>query len=55
VRSADISRAPVKPGGFQIAYQSALNAAMVTMAALVGREKTGKGRIIDVSMQEAIM
>ncbi|MDO9334655.1 MAG: CoA transferase [Dehalococcoidales bacterium] len=55
VRSVDTNRAPVKPGGFQIAYQSALNAAVVTMAALIGRGKTGKGRIIDVSMQEAIM
>ena len=55
VRSVNTNRAPVKPGGFQVAYQSALSAAVVTMAALIGRGKTGKGRIIDVSMQEAIM
>ncbi|HEX9896825.1 MAG TPA: CoA transferase [Dehalococcoidales bacterium] len=55
VRSANINRAPVKPGGFQVAYQSAVNAAVVTMAAFIGRGKTGKGRIIDVSMQEVIM
>lgn len=55
VRSADIRRAPVKPGGFQIACQSGINAAMVTLAALIGRGKTGKGRIIDVSMQEVIV
>lgn len=55
VRSVDINRAPVKPGGFQIAYQSAINAAVATMAALIGRRKTTKGRIINISMQETIV
>jgi crotonobetainyl-CoA:carnitine CoA-transferase CaiB-like acyl-CoA transferase len=51
--SVNIERAPVKPGGFQIAYRSAISAAMVTVAALVGRGgKTGKGCLIDISMQE---
>jgi len=55
VRSPDIGRAPVKPGGFQVAYQSAINAAVVIMAAIIGRGKTGTGRVIDISMYEAIM
>jgi crotonobetainyl-CoA:carnitine CoA-transferase CaiB-like acyl-CoA transferase len=55
VRSADIRRAPVRPGGFQMAYQSALNAAVAVMAAIIGRGKTGQGRIIDVSMYETLV
>jgi CoA:oxalate CoA-transferase len=54
VRSVDVNRAPVKPGGFQVAYQSAINGALVTMAALIGRYKTDKGRVIDISMQEVM-
>lgn len=54
-RSRDISRAPVKPGGFAVAYHSAIAAAMVTLAALIGRGKKGKGRVIDVSMQEVVV
>jgi len=53
--SSSIDRAPVKPGGLQMAYQSAITAAMVTMAALIGRRITGHGCVIDVSMQEAII
>ncbi len=55
VRSPDIKRAPVKPGGFQVAYQSAINTALVILASIIGRGKTAKGRIIDVSMYEALM
>ena len=55
VRSVDINRAPIKPGGFQVAYQSAINGALVTMAALIGRRKTDKGCVIDVSMQEVMV
>jgi CoA:oxalate CoA-transferase len=55
VRSKDINRAPVKAGGFQVAYQAALNGALVTMAALIGKYKTGKGRVIDVAMQEVMV
>jgi crotonobetainyl-CoA:carnitine CoA-transferase CaiB-like acyl-CoA transferase len=55
VRSENIERAPVKPGGFQIGYQSAINTAVAIMAALISRRKTTKGRIIDVSMQETIV
>jgi crotonobetainyl-CoA:carnitine CoA-transferase CaiB-like acyl-CoA transferase len=55
VRSPDIKRAPVKPGGFQVAYQSAINTAVVILASIIGRSKSGKGRIIDVSMYEALM
>ncbi|MDP2919153.1 MAG: CoA transferase [Dehalococcoidia bacterium] len=54
-RSANIDRAPVKPGGSQVGYQSGITAAFVTLAALLGRGKTGKGRIIDISMQEVIL
>jgi crotonobetainyl-CoA:carnitine CoA-transferase CaiB-like acyl-CoA transferase len=55
VRSADIRRAPVRPGGFQMGYQSALNAAVAVMASILSRSKTGKGRIIDVSMYDTLV
>lgn len=54
-RSRDIKRAPVKPGGFHVAYHSAIVAAMVALAAVIGRGKEGKGRIIDISMQEVVV
>ncbi|MFH1031450.1 MAG: CoA transferase [Chloroflexota bacterium] len=55
MRSVDIDRPPVKPGGLQMAYQSAINAAMITIAALIKRGNTGRGCFVDISMQEVIM
>ncbi len=54
-RSEDVSRAPVKAGGYPTGYHAGLTAALATAAALVGRKMTGRGRLIDISEQEAIL
>lgn len=55
VRSLDVRRAPVKAGGYPVGYHAGLTAALATAAALLGRAVTGRGRLIDVSEQEAIL
>ncbi|MFH0880829.1 MAG: CoA transferase, partial [Lentisphaerota bacterium] len=55
VRSVDLSLPPVKVGGYQAGYAAALDAAVAVMAVHLGKMKTGEGRMIDVSMQEAII
>jgi crotonobetainyl-CoA:carnitine CoA-transferase CaiB-like acyl-CoA transferase len=54
-RSEDISRPPVKMGGYAVGYYGALAAAVATMAALLGRRRSGKGQLIDISLQEVIL
>jgi crotonobetainyl-CoA:carnitine CoA-transferase CaiB-like acyl-CoA transferase len=54
-RSVDIDRAPIKMGGYQVGYHAGLTAAFTTMAAVLGRMKTGRGQMIDISLQEAIL
>ena len=54
-RSVDTSRAPVKMGGYAVSYHGGVTAALATMAALLGRMKTGRGQIIDISLQEVIL
>jgi crotonobetainyl-CoA:carnitine CoA-transferase CaiB-like acyl-CoA transferase len=54
-RSKDIKRAPVKPGGFHVAYHAAIAAALPTLAALLGAGRSGNGCIVDVSMQEVVL
>jgi len=54
-RSLDIDRAPVKMGGYPVGYHAGLTAAVATLAALLGREKTSRGQIIDISLQEVIL
>ncbi len=54
-RSEDVNRAPVKAGGYPAGYHAGLTAALATAAALVGRQATGRGSLIDVSEQEAIL
>ena len=54
-RSEDIDRPPVKMGGYAVGYYGGLAAAVATMAALLARRKSGKGQLIDVSLQEAIL
>ena len=53
-RSTDISRAPVKAGGYPTGYHAGLTAAFAAAAALFGRRK-GEGCLIDVSEQESIL
>ena len=53
-RSENIDRAPVKMGGYAVGYHGAITAALATMAAVLGRAKTGRGRLIDISLYEVI-
>ena len=53
-RSTDVSRAPVKAGGYPTGYHAGLTAALATAAALFGRGD-GDGCLIDVSEQESIL
>lgn len=55
VRSVDLSLPPVKIGGWQAGYTAALQASVAVMASYLDKVKTGKGRMIDVSMQEVII
>ena len=54
-RSVDVTRPPTKMGGHPVGYHGGLTAALATIAALLGRMKTGRGRAIDISLQEAIL
>jgi crotonobetainyl-CoA:carnitine CoA-transferase CaiB-like acyl-CoA transferase len=45
---------PLKPYGFQAAYQGGVNAALATMGALFSRRKSGKGQHVEVSIQQCI-
>lgn len=54
-RSLDVDRAPVKMGGRPVAYHGAVTAALATVAGLLGRLLTGRGRAIDISLQEVIL
>jgi len=54
-RSEDVDRAPVKMGGNPVGYHGGITAALATMAAIIGQRKTGRGRLIDISLQEVIL
>ena len=54
-RSVDVNRAPVKIGGYAVGYHGGITAAVVTLATLLDRMKTGRGRLIDISLQEVIL
>lgn len=54
-RSVDASRAPIKPGGNPIGFHGGLAAAFATSAALLARDKSGVGTLIDVSLQEVMV
>jgi crotonobetainyl-CoA:carnitine CoA-transferase CaiB-like acyl-CoA transferase len=51
----DADRAPLAPGGGLAHMAGALNAAMGTVAALLARDLTGTGQLVDISLQEAVM
>ncbi len=53
-RSPDISRPPVKTGGYPTGYHAGLTAALATAAALLGCDD-GDGSLIDISEQESIL
>lgn len=45
---------PLAPFGHQAEYQGALNAALASLAALLARQRSGRGQHVVVSMQEAL-
>jgi crotonobetainyl-CoA:carnitine CoA-transferase CaiB-like acyl-CoA transferase len=51
----DADRAPLAPGGGLAHTAGALNASMGIVAALMVRDDTGIGQLVDISMQEATM
>ena len=54
-RSEDVNRAPVKMGGYAAGYHGGITAALATLAAILGRVHTRRGRLIDISLQEVIL
>ncbi len=54
-RSVDVDRAPVKMGGYAVGYHGGITAALAAMAAVLSQKKTGRGRLIDISLQEVIL
>jgi len=54
-RSTDISRPPVKVGGYPTGYYAGVTAGLATAAALLAGRATGRGRLIDLSEQESIV
>jgi crotonobetainyl-CoA:carnitine CoA-transferase CaiB-like acyl-CoA transferase len=55
-RSEDISRPPIKAGGYPTGYTTGLTAATAIAGALYARKANGDGgRFIDVSEQEAVL
>jgi len=48
-------RPPLKLGGEQSAYLAGLNATVATLLALEARERTGRGQVVDISMQESLL
>jgi crotonobetainyl-CoA:carnitine CoA-transferase CaiB-like acyl-CoA transferase len=51
----DPDRPPVKLGGEQALYLAGLNAAVATLLALEVRERTGRGQVVDISVQESLL
>ena len=51
----NMTRPPLKAADYLGEYDSGLNAAVASLAALYWREATGEGQFIDVSKQESVM
>jgi benzylsuccinate CoA-transferase BbsE subunit len=51
----DADRPPLAPGGGLSLMAGALNATMGTVAALMARDDSGAGQLVDISVQEATM
>lgn len=54
-RAVNTDRAPIKMAGHAVGYHAGMAAAVAVMGALIGQRKTGQGRMIDLSLQEAIL
>jgi crotonobetainyl-CoA:carnitine CoA-transferase CaiB-like acyl-CoA transferase len=53
--TGDADRPPIAPGGGLAYAAGALNAAVGAMLALRARQRTGRGQLVDISLQEAAM
>jgi crotonobetainyl-CoA:carnitine CoA-transferase CaiB-like acyl-CoA transferase len=51
----DPDRPPVQLWGEQASYVGGLNAAVATLLALEAREHTGRGQVVDISIQESLL
>ncbi len=54
-RAVNTDRAPIKMAGHAVGYHAGMTAAVAVMGALIGQRKTGRGRLIDLSLQEAML
>jgi len=54
-RSEDIDLSPVKMGGYFAGYHGGLIAALTSMALFLALQKTGIGRMIDISLEEVML
>jgi crotonobetainyl-CoA:carnitine CoA-transferase CaiB-like acyl-CoA transferase len=54
-RSVDIDLPPVKMGGYFAGYHGGLVAALAGLALFIGRQETGVGRMLDVSLEEVML
>jgi crotonobetainyl-CoA:carnitine CoA-transferase CaiB-like acyl-CoA transferase len=52
--NGDPEREPLSSTGYQPSYQAALYAYSGVMAALIARDRDGRGQLVDVSIQEAM-
>ncbi|MBI4763010.1 MAG: CoA transferase [Deltaproteobacteria bacterium] len=54
-RSVDITLPPVKLGGYFAGYQGGLTAALAGLALFIGRQESGTGRMVDISLEEVLL
>ncbi|HJN52560.1 MAG TPA: CoA transferase [Pseudomonadales bacterium] len=55
VRVTNTDRAPIKMGGYPVGYHAGISAALSSCAAIVAQRSSGRGCLIDISMQEVIL
>ena len=54
-RSVDVTRAPVKPAGYMVGYHGGIAAALASLATVLGREASGTGQFIDISLEDVVV
>jgi crotonobetainyl-CoA:carnitine CoA-transferase CaiB-like acyl-CoA transferase len=54
-RSVDINLPPVKMGGYFAGYHGGLAAAIAGLALFIGRQGSGTGRVVDISLEEVLL
>jgi len=54
-RSTHVNRAPCKMGGYQVGYHGAIAAAIATLSSVIHSRRTGEGRLVDISLEDAVM